>query len=181
MTVRYCRSCDTEFQPHVVRCSDCGGDLEDAWPDEEGSAVAMAPPPVEQPAAEYVLVARDLTPRLAARAGRKLTAAGIPFRLDAPTHYGFQLGVPAEHMAAATAVLEKARAIPRQPSPDEPAVGETGGPCPACGALVTAGAAECPDCGLGVGTVDEAVTCRRCGSTLRSPDEPCPCVQAGDE
>jgi hypothetical protein len=173
MMVRYCRSCDTEFQPHVVRCSDCGGELEDAWPDEGDSPAVAAPPGADEIPAEYVVVARDITPRMAARAGRRLTAAGIPFRLAAPTHYGFHLGVPTEQAAAATVVLEKARAIPRQPSPDDPAVGETGGPCPACGAIVTPGAAECPDCGLGIGTVQEAPTCPTCGRELPSPASRC--------
>src|SRR5262252_9072282 len=106
MMVRYCPSCDTEFQPHVVRCSDCGGELEDMWPDLE-------PPPPDPdlrddvaPPADYVMVVRDLTSRMAARAGRTLTAANIPFLLGAEG-FRFHLSVPDPHRAAAAAILEK--------------------------------------------------------------------------
>jgi hypothetical protein len=173
MMVRHCRVCDTEFQPHVVRCSDCGGPLEDVWPDLEEAPSRPENDAIEEtsPPGDYVVVARDLAPGTAEHIGRDLGAADIAFRLAIVRHHGLELSVRSADAAAATVILEKAQAIPAQPDPDQPAVGEVGGPCPACGAAVTAGATECPECGLGVAS--PPATCALCGSELPSPWEPC--------
>ena len=39
--VRVCRECGEEYRPEVVRCADCGGELEDRF---EGEG-AESPPP----------------------------------------------------------------------------------------------------------------------------------------
>jgi double zinc ribbon protein len=174
--IRYCRHCDTEFQPHVVRCSDCGGELEDRHPDELGDDPPPAPDVAtsgegETAEGEFVTVARDLSPGKAELVARKLAAAAIPFRVGA-LGYGLRVAVREADQGAARTILLRARAIPRDEPGDQPAVAETGGPCPACGEPVSAGAHECPGCGLSLGS--EAVLCDRCGAELDPPWEPCP-------
>jgi len=169
MTVRYCRRCDTEFQPHIVRCSDCGGELEDQYPE---SATVDSHPQVQEATAdgEFVTVATDLSAGKAELVARRLGDAGIPFRVGA-RGYAFVLAVRKEDRPAAQPILLRARAIPRESLPDEPAVAETGGPCPACAEPVAAGSQECSSCGLSLGS--EAVLCDQCGAELVPPWEPC--------
>ena len=31
MRTRYCTNCEEEFRPEILRCSDCGGELEDRY------------------------------------------------------------------------------------------------------------------------------------------------------
>jgi predicted amidophosphoribosyltransferase len=166
--VRSCRRCDTEFHPHVVRCSDCGGELEDHYPD--ATAASQAPVQEETTDAAFVTVATDLSAGKAELVARRLGSAGIQFRVGA-RGYGFVLAVRAEDQPATRQILLRARAIPREPLEDQPAVAETGGPCPACGDPVAAGSVECPSCGLSLSS--EAAVCDRCGAELVPPWEPC--------
>ena len=169
MMVRYCRSCDTEFQPHVVRCSDCGGELEDQDPD----AIADGPPvPVTEEAAddEFLTLATGVSMGKAEVVARKLGEAGIRFRVGA-SGFSFSFSVRAQDQAATRQILLRARAIPLEPLQDQPAVAETGGPCPACGDPVAAGTSECPSCGLSLSS--EAAVCDQCGAELVPPWEPC--------
>jgi hypothetical protein len=171
MIVRYCSRCDTEFQPHIVRCSDCGGDLEDRDPDAVPAETTGAAPQEEAVGGEFVTIASGLTVLKAEVAARQLGAAGIPFHVGA-RGYDFTVEVKKEDQAAARQVLVRARAIPRPASADEPAVAETGGPCPACGDPVAAGSQECASCGLSLGS--DAAVCDKCGSELDPPWAPCP-------
>ncbi len=174
--VRYCRRCDTEFQPHVVRCSDCGGELEDQYPDA-ATDDSRAQVQEETPDGEFVTVARDLSAGKAELVARSLGDAGIPFRVGA-RGYGFVLAVRTQDQPATREILLRTRAIPREPLGDQPAVAETGGPCPACGEPVAAGSRECASCGLSLGS--EAAVCDECGAELVPPWEPCKrCIGAG--
>src|SRR5713101_547158 len=91
MMVRYCRRCDTEFLPHVVRCSDCDGELEDQYPDA-ATDDSRAQVQEETPDGEFVTVATDLSSGKAELVARSLGRAGIPFRIGAHG-YGFVLAV----------------------------------------------------------------------------------------
>jgi uncharacterized protein with PIN domain len=168
MMVRYCRRCDTEFQPHVVRCSDCGGALEDQYAGATGDI--QAPVQEETTDAEFVTVATDLSAGKAELVARRLGGAGIQFRVGAHG-YGFVLAVRKQDQPATRQILSRARVIPREPRQDQPAVAETGGPCPACGDPVAAGSRECSSCGLSLGS--EAAVCVQCGAELIPPWEPC--------
>src|SRR5205809_7909224 len=83
--VRYCRACDTEFQPHVILCSDCGAELVDRWESEDDDAgeTAPEPPPAQppEPAEPQVVVATDLLSQETARAARRLARAGVKFQV----------------------------------------------------------------------------------------------------
>lgn len=169
MMVRYCRRCDTEFQPHIVRCSDCGGELEDQYP-EAATGDSQAQAPEETADGEFMTVATDLSAGKAELVARRLALAGIQFRIRA-LRYGLDIAVREEDRPAAQQILLRARAIPRQSLEDQPAVAETGGPCPACGEPVAVGSQECSGCGLSLGS--EAAVCDRCGAELVPPWEPC--------
>jgi uncharacterized protein with PIN domain len=169
MMVRYCRRCDTEFEPHIVRCSDCAGELEDQYPDA-ATGDSQAPVQEETADVEFVTVARDLSTGKAELVARRLGRAGIQFRIGAHG-YGFVLAVRKEDQPATRQILLRARAIPREPLQDQPAVAETGGPCPACGEPVASGSRECPGCGLSLSS--EAAVCDQCGAELVPPWEPC--------
>ena len=176
MMVRYCQRCDTEFQPHVVRCSDCGGELEDQDPDA-ATVDNQAKVQGETAGGEFVTVATGLSAGKAERAARRLGVAGIQFRVGTQG-YGFFLGVRKEDEPAARPILLRARAIPMEPLQDQPAVAETGGPCPACGDPVAAGSRECSSCGLSLSS--EAAVCDQCGAELDPPWAPCrQCLRAG--
>jgi hypothetical protein len=169
MMVRYCPRCDTEFQPHIVRCSDCGGELEDQYPD---AAADESPVQVqaETEDAEFVTVATDLSSGKAELVARSLGRAGIPFRVGA-RGIRFVLAVRKQDQPATRPILLRARAISRESLLDQPAVAETGGPCPACGDPVASGSKECASCGLSLSS--EAAVCDRCGAELVPPWAPC--------
>ena len=169
MMVRYCPRCDTEFQPHIVRCSDCGGELEDQYP-EAATDDGQAQVPEDATDGDFVTVATDLSAGKAELVARRLGLAGIRFRVAA-LRYGLDIAVREEDQTAARQILLRARAIPRESLQDQPAVAETGGPCPACGEPVAAGSLECSSCGLSLGS--EAVVCDQCGAELDPTWERC--------
>lgn len=172
--VRYCLACKAEFQPHVVRCSDCGAELVDRWLDEDVGVAAELVPEAEPPEPQVpneacVIVAGDLLWEEAERAARQLRRAGVSFQVLAQG-YGLGIGVPEDEVGAARDLLEKLRILP--PSlVNGDAVGQVGGPCPACGAPARAGAEECEECGLRIGSCPDA--CPECGETLEDPGEVC--------
>src|SRR5437868_1106583 len=89
MMIRYCPSCDEEFRPEILRCSDCGGDLVDRDPEAlEAGGTAEAPQGMggaggasAGPEVEYATVLRDLTSEEVKHWSKRLARAGIPFRL----------------------------------------------------------------------------------------------------
>jgi ribosomal protein L32 len=163
---RVCRDCGEEYRPGVVRCADCGGELEDRFEGqgnegaEEGAAPAgarveePAPSPTDHRALFVTPFAADLVPM-----AERLRAAGVEYRLaeapgrveGAPSRYG--LFVREENAAAALAAIADLVA----PHGGAEAVetrfdGEQGYlECPACGTKTSAGTAECPECGLVLG------------------------------
>lgn len=162
--VRVCRDCGEEYRPGVVRCADCGGELEDRFEGQEGEGDAPDAAPgagaVEEPAPELAgyrvlfLVSRaaELVPM-----AERLRQAQVHYRLaeqpsveGAPPRYALLVrDADAEGALAAVADLV---------APHEDAEGvravvtkftEQGYlECPACGAHPAPGAAECPECGL---------------------------------
>jgi hypothetical protein len=170
MRVRVCVDCGEEFRPEVVRCSDCGGALEDRY-DDETSPVASAmagrpvpdledPLPGARPLAWSVSI-HDLVP-LADR----LEARGLPFRIasrEAPGEErprAYELRVRDADRQDALAAL--ADLDPRasgftllEAAPAPAAEGEADRRCPACGTEPPRGASECPECGLGLAGPEE--------------------------
>jgi hypothetical protein len=160
MHVRVCRDCGEEYRPGVVRCADCGGELEDRFGDEEGAATAEPTAAADLTGHRVVFLtprAADLVPM-----AERLREAGTPYRLaeqpgtaeGAPPRYA--LLVPEGENASALRVLADIVA------PHEGSEGLHGVEtrfdaergyleCPACGARSAGGAVECPECGLGLG------------------------------
>jgi hypothetical protein len=165
--VRVCRDCGEEYRPEVVRCADCGGELEDRY-DGEGARSLVAPAPEEEAAERsgYRVLfvtqwAADLVPlaerlretRVDCRLAEQPAAAeGAPAR--------YTLLVRDEDAAGALGALAELVA-PHQDAADVHAVETRFHPergyvlCPACGAEAAPGAAECQECGLGLAAGDE--------------------------
>ena len=183
MHTRYCASCDEEFRPEILRCSDCGAELEDRYEDEDAEgapieaprAVEPAPP---EPAEDYEPVFRSRDSASLKEAADCLAAAGIRFRGDGSAA-GFRLLVRPADMPAAGAALSGRDGSLFVSDEDQPFVGVEGGVCPACGAGVPAGVLECPECGLVVGA--EAAKCEACGSPLGPADVKCPVCYPASE
>jgi ribosomal protein L32 len=161
--VRVCRDCGEEYRPGVVRCADCGGELEDRFEGSEG--VAAPPPARDEPAPappDYRALfmtshAADLVPM-----AERLRDAGVEYRLaeapgrveGAPSQYG--LFVSEENVDAAQRALHEV--VASQAGGDAAPGVEAGFDkeqgyleCPACGTKTAAGTAECPECGLVLG------------------------------
>jgi hypothetical protein len=180
MHTRYCVDCEQEFRPEILRCSDCGGELEDRYEDDEGEGLrpanaAETAADLEEPPAEYLPVFTCRDSQSLKAAVDCLSAASIPFRATG-SGSGFQLLVRAQDEPTALVALRgrEGTAGPDDDSP--PSVGPEGGLCPACGANVPAGVLECPACALVVGA--EAARCDSCGSPLGPTDVECPVCRA---
>ncbi len=170
MQIRYCPECDEEFQPHIERCSDCGGALE-SRSDEDLARERQEQDSESLPTPEEaVIVVRGVEAAEARAIAFDLHAAGIPFWLRGGRR-GIDVHVKSDDRQAATAILERAGILPAQSSSDV-AVAETGGPCPACGANVAAGIVECPTCGLAFAF--ETAVCGDCGEEVPPGSERCP-------
>lgn len=168
--VRVCRDCGEEYRPGIVRCADCGGELEDRYPGQETAAAAAAEPHAEAAGAELaghrVLYqsprATDLVPL-----AERLRAAAIDYRLaeqpggaeGAPPRYAVVVR-DGDARAALAAVSDLLAA--GEGDADLHAVETRFDPergylqCPACGTTPPAGAVECPECGLGLGGEETA-------------------------
>ena len=160
--VRVCRECGEEYRPEVVRCADCGGELEDRRLGDERPQEAA---PDTTHASELVgyrvlfLTARatDLVPL-----AERLRQGEIEYRLaeqpgaveGAPPRYAILVrdGDARVALAAVTDLI-----APHEDAADVHAVETRFDPeqgylrCPACGAAPPPGATECPECGLGLG------------------------------
>jgi hypothetical protein len=161
--VRVCRDCGEEYRPEILRCADCGGELEDRYPGRDEPAAP--PPPDPAPAAELaghrVLYqtarATDLVPL-----AERLRQAQVEYRLaeqpaaveGAPPRYA--IVVKDGDAQGALAALSELIA-PAEGAADVHAIETRFDPeqgylqCPACGATPPPGAPECPECGLGLG------------------------------
>ncbi|HUL76269.1 MAG TPA: hypothetical protein VL691_03320 [Vicinamibacteria bacterium] len=162
MYVRVCRDCGEEYRPGVVRCADCGGELEDRRDGEEEASRSAAPEAavVLLPAPRVLFVtprAADLVPM-----AERLREAAIEYHLaeqpsggeGAPPRYALLVPEPAaEDALRALADL----VAPHEESASVHALetrfdGERGYvECPACGSRTAPGAVECLECGLGLG------------------------------
>jgi hypothetical protein len=165
--VRVCRECGEEYRPEIVRCADCGGELEDRYPGYEAAPKAEPEPAPEAELVGYRVLfatarATDLVPM-----AERLREAAIEYRLaeqpgaakDAPPRYAILVrdGDAREALAAVTDLV-----APHQDAADVHAVETRFDPergyvqCPACGTAPPPGAAECPECGLGLGGIEAA-------------------------
>ena len=160
MHVRVCRDCGEEYRPEVVRCADCGGELEDVHEGENERTLPSAAPEAPDLSGHRVLF---LTPRAAdlVPMAERLRETGLEYRLaeqpgpveGAPPRYA--LLVRDEGVADALRALADLVA-PHGEGGDVHAVetrfdAERGYvECPACGTRIASKASECPECGLGL-------------------------------
>jgi hypothetical protein len=158
--VRVCRDCGEEYRPGIVRCADCGGELEDRFPGEDTPPAAQpAPVPTADLAGYRVLFmtprATDLVPM-----AERLRELATDYRLaeqpgaeGAPPRYALLV----REAAAKSALAALAELVaPQDEVADLHAVETRFDPergylqCPACGADQAPGAKLCPECGLGL-------------------------------
>jgi hypothetical protein len=184
--VRVCRDCGEEYRPGIVRCADCGGELEDRFLDDEppepsGPAEPEPPAGPDLSAFRPIFASRraaDLVPL-----AEHLRDAEIGFHLvEQPAPEGapssFSLLVHESDEAGARRVLTPLL-VPHVASNDvhdlEAHFEEGRGyvRCPACGTEQAAGAVECHECGLALGDMEAAV-CPRCGGPLPEAGAACP-------
>jgi hypothetical protein len=157
--VKVCRECGEEYRPDILRCADCGGELEaryeeerTSWP-KPGEAAAVAD---TRPAGDYQPIAWRPTARELTPLADRLVALAIPFYLRPSASEagegaaGYELRVRQEEREAALRELAGFEPVPRIHSADAQGEGETSD-CPACGHVVQKQAAECPECGLALG------------------------------
>jgi hypothetical protein len=145
MHVRVCVECGEEYRPEIAVCADCGGQLEDRLDDADRTVLPSAEPVAGGPESEAqfteTVLQAEKVKDLTGEADR-LVEAGIPFRLRPAPGAGYRVLVAAADHDRALAVLgllADAGAGGGEPS------------CPACGAAVQPGAADCAECGLAVG------------------------------
>ena len=145
MHVRVCVECGEEYRPEIAACADCGGRLEDRQDDGDRTVVPPSEPSGsgQETDAEFTeaILHADKVTDLTAEADR-LFEAGIAFRLRHAQGAGFRLLIAApdrDRALTLLGLLVDADALGAERS------------CPACGVMVQAGTADCPECGLSVG------------------------------
>lgn len=160
--VRYCPDCGEEFRPEIVRCSDCGAGLVDRY-DDEAQTPDAAEPAEPETHDVYSPIFTAIESEAMREAAAALAAGGIGFKATGNS-LGFQLLVRSEERAQAIAALGgREGAVVFEPE-SSLSPGQDGGPCPACGAAVAAGARECPECQLVMG--EAGGTCLACGAAV---------------
>jgi len=168
--VRYCPVCREEYQPHLTRCLDCGGPLDDK---REGESPDSQQPELEEPSlplGDYRTIAEGISASAATLLVEQFIAARIPVKVES-VGFNLRLRARVDDVPAALAILEREGIVPRQPETLDPVVATEGGPCPACGTQVAPGTDECPECSLQfAGTAG----CESCGGEVAPTDQACP-------
>jgi hypothetical protein len=166
MHVRVCPEYDEEYRSDIAVCADCGGELVDRQVDEHGREIAPAEPAPVEPGAPMRVLFSGTASGLRELADA-LVASGVPFqlvpedRVALRRNEGVRLILVVEEADAAGALAALAPFHGRGTELGFSEHARTWGgdghedgdapPCPACGALVPADAAACPDCGLELG------------------------------
>jgi len=183
--VRHCPRCHVDYRPEILRCADCGGDLEirqeEPDPEREPAMPPEAPPGVYR-SLYYTSEIEDLPPLTDA-----LTHEGVPFRIDTTEESGtnlmprsrFDLKVRDEDSEKAKGILSH---LPEFPGVNSAAEGAEAGfdpergytRCPGCSASLAPGTAECPDCGLALVENPKSLFCSACGAEVSPADPTCP-------
>ena len=161
--VRVCRDCGEEYRPEIVRCADCGGELEDRYPGDEprptGGAGRGRPTPSSSAIA---CCSRPRGPPISCRwrsgcARRRSSVGSRSSRAPRKARRrATRSSSPTAHAKAALAAVTDLVA-PHEDAADVHAVETRFDPergyvqCPACGTAPPPGAVECPECGLGLG------------------------------
>jgi predicted amidophosphoribosyltransferase len=171
--VRVCVDCGEEYRPEIEVCADCGGALRDADDGTDSGTDSDAPRSGRSSASESDLASRpDLTghravyetrePRELAAAAETLRQAGLVFQIvekrlqsdeRRSTLVLFVREEDAPYALTLLAPFHGPDAVPHFEASERPA--DADARCPACEAVVPKGAAECPDCGLGLSSEGE--------------------------
>ena len=160
--VRVCRDCGEEYRPGIVRCADCGGELEDRYPGDEPPPKPAPDAAPEAELAGYRVLfttarATDLVPMASGCARRRSSIGSRSSRAprkDAPPRYAILVreGAAKAALAAVTDLV-----APHEDAADVHAVETRFDPergylqCPACGTAPPPGATRVPRVRAGPG------------------------------
>jgi len=179
--IKICSKCGAEYSLEAQVCADCGGPL--VFPQDYRKRV-------ETPAeGEELVLIREATlgylKELMEHMTKKGIWAGIRLHDQEPRTCSprgcssqplFGLYV-AKGDGAAAKEVDRAhwlQGAPEHASSFMYTESELHGICPACSSPVPAGAGECPECGLAVGSDTEVATCPDCGADVGDEAKRCP-------
>jgi peptidyl-tRNA hydrolase len=155
---KICPYCDTEYLPHIEKCTDCGAVL--LRHEEYGKAQEEKKRTAEKTVEDRAVVREgDLDWLTELRA--VLIDTGIPSTIHSDAGCGKGCCGDTCRLVVSPADLERAQESIEEyfmeVNPELRASNELlrEGKCPACGAPVGTGARECPDCGLPLLIVEE--------------------------
>ncbi len=155
---KICPRCESEYQPHIDKCADCGEAL--VLPEELEKAKEQRRLTGEKKVDEKVVV-REGELDWMSELREALIDAGIPAEVRSEDDCGKGCCGSACRLVVSPEDLEKAQARVEEYFMEvNPELRESNelmkeGKCPACGSPVGAGARECPDCGLPLVIVEE--------------------------
>lgn len=179
--IKICSSCGAEYSLEAQVCADCGGKL--LFPEEYEK---FFEPLAEEE--ERVLVREapfGYLKELLERLTKKGLRADILFHPQPPgtcspkgcaprTVFGLYVTKPDETEAKEIDRVHWLQGAPEDASSFRYTEQELQGICPACSSRIPEGAAECPECGLVVGFVEEVAACPECDAEVGDEVKRCP-------
>jgi predicted amidophosphoribosyltransferase len=174
--IKICSGCGAEYSVRAVVCADCGGKL--VFPqDYEKRFVPLADEEertlIREGSIHYL---RELKGHLE----RDGIRSDIRFHGEVPggcalrTRWGLYVAAADEATAREIDRKHWIRGAPDHASSFKCEEQELQGVCPACSHTIPEGAAECPECGLVVGSDDEVATCPDCDAEVGDEVKKCP-------
>lgn len=173
---KICSKCGAEYAPEAQVCADCGGKLVFS----EAYAKGFEAPKDD---ADLVCVREDrlgYLQELERHMNRNGIRTVIRFHGQVPesgaagARYGLYVTSADEAKAKVVDRDYWIRGAPEHATSYEYTEQESSGVCPACSSALPENSAECPECGLAVGTVMDVMTCPACDSDVESNAETCP-------
>lgn len=178
---KICSACGAEYSREAQVCADCGGKL--IFPRDYDKRFEVLPEEEER-----VLV-REAPFGYLKELVEHMTKKGIPadirFHAQVPETCSARRCAPRPIFGLyvtktdETAAKEIDRAhwlqgAPEHASSFEYTEQELQGVCPACSSPIPEKSVECPECGLVVGSTEEAAVCPDCGSEVEDEAKRCP-------
>lgn len=158
----YCPQCRSEFQPQFTWCATCEMALVDSLPAEDvfASPESMAESLKDSTLAEVLVgnvAALKNAQRQLADAHIASVIAGEEGAVGPGVHARFYLMVDEGELASAQEHFRRSwhEGVDREGLELSDSDDAAADACPACGHAVPADAAECPECGLFVGALEE--------------------------
>jgi predicted amidophosphoribosyltransferase len=181
LPIKICSKCGEEYDIEAQVCAECGGAL--VFPQDY---VKRYEPPAQE---EEVVLVREAPfgylKELVEHLTKQGIRAGIRFHGEAPGACSTRKCAPQPVFGLYVAKTDEAaakevdRAHWLKGAPEEGASftyteSELQGVCPACSTRLPEKAIECPECGLAVGSSEDAATCPDCEAEVADDATRCP-------